>query len=146
MPTMMMLRMTVPSSVPIPMPQSRNAPTVIAIVPAMTNSLYLPMRETTWPVTMLPSTIINISGVRIAPLEVALLPITPCTNQGLYRIMPNIAAPPSRPRMAEVVKTSFLNSSSGRIGSLARISTKMKPARPTTASTNPPTTCHESQG
>ena len=47
--------------------------------PTRIGTLYRPVREMSWPLAMLLTTIASSMGTRIAPELVALLPITPCT-------------------------------------------------------------------
>src|SRR5215216_2696790 len=88
----------------------------------------------------------RISGVSTTPDEVADVPITPCTNSGTYRIVPNIAIPTSDTQRTLDATIGFRSTSNGRIGSRTRRSTNANAARSTAADTSAPTTCTEPQG
>lgn len=96
-------------------------------------TLYRPVREMNWPLTMLLTTIASSMGTRISPELVALLPITPCTNTGRKKMAPNMVMATPMPAMFENAKILLLNRCSGRTGSGARLSTQTNAARSTSA-------------
>ena len=87
----------------------------------------------------------TIIGVMSRPELVTLTPSTPWKIRGTKMIVPNIPKAVRNPTSMEIAKVEFLNRCRGTIGSLARVSSQMKAASMTTASTSRLTTCQESQ-
>src|SRR5438045_1647199 len=82
----------------------------------------------------------SMSGVSTTPDDVADVPITPCTNNGTYEIVPNIAIPTRAMQATLEATIGFRKTSNGRIGSAAPRSTKTNRTSSPTATANAPTT------
>jgi hypothetical protein len=85
------------------------------------------------------------SGVRTVPEPVAVLPRTPCTKSGVYRMIPNIPMPTQNISSEAEVNTLLLNSESGMTGSAARNSIGTNAPSRTPEMMNPATTPRASQ-
>ena len=120
-------------------------PKVITTVPTIMKGLMRLTRAMIWPPMMPTAVMLRTSGVRTVPEPVAVLPSTPCTKSGVYRMTPNIPMPTMNIRSADEVKTRLLKSESGIMGSAALSSMGMKSGEQTAESTKPATTRVASQ-
>src|SRR5689334_15429356 len=108
---------------------------VTIVVPMIGNSLYLPVRLTSWPARIDVARVPPISGTIRNPDSVGLSPLTIWRNTGRYVTDPINAKPTISPT-TDVTQTSRVRKScNGRIGSRARRSTTTKAITPATAST-----------
>ena len=86
-------------------------------VPETKNTLYFPVFEVTWPLTIeaiiIPATIGSINR----PASVGFAPFTICSTSGRVIIPPNIPTPTITPTMVTIVKVLDLKSLSGKIAS-----------------------------
>ena len=74
------------------------------------------------PLPMLVTIMATSRGTRIAPELVTLLPMTPCTNTGRKKMVPNIAMATPMLAMFENVKMLLFHRYSGSTGSSALVS------------------------
>ena len=99
----------------------KNSETVMSTRPPRMKPLYLPVRDTTCPASVLVTTSPSISGASTTPEFEALTPLTPCMNSGRYRIAPYMPAMLRNPAMFDTVKVALRNRPSSRIGLFVRV-------------------------
>ncbi len=97
---------------------NRNSPTHAMARPPSASSRYLPVRETSCPLTVLPTTKPTIIGASTTPESCALVPTTPCTKSGTNMIEPYMPSATQKVAAMDVMKMLFLKNAGAMIGSL----------------------------